>query len=106
PGRCAVGAAVEGAVDAQITADLDAGVGTRDEEEACAVKRADPDIFDCLGLDRKVGRLCPADGDQACRGAENECSRRSHLVKSPVLRFMQLHAAEVIQNSLLRMTRM
>ena len=60
PGRRAVGAAVEGDVRAQIAAELDAGVGARDEEEAGAVKRTDPYIFNCLGLDRKVGRLCPA----------------------------------------------
>jgi hypothetical protein len=58
PVRHAVDATVEGSVHAQITADLDAGVGARDEEEAFAVERADPYIFDRLGFDRKVGRLC------------------------------------------------
>ena len=78
PGRRAVGAAVERGVGAQIAADLDAGVGARNVEEAGAVKRTDPYIFDCLGLDRKVGRLCPAQGYQACRRAENECWRFNH----------------------------
>jgi len=67
PARCAVRAAVEGGVGAQITANLDAGVGARDKEEAGAVERTDPYIFDRLGLDRKVGRLCAAQGHQACR---------------------------------------
>ena len=60
PARCAVDFAIKGRVRTQITPDLDAGVGARDVEESGAVKRADPHIFDCLGLDRKVGRLCPA----------------------------------------------
>ena len=76
PCRLAVGAAVEGDVGAQIAAELDAGVGARDVEEAGAVKRADPHILDRLGLDRKVGRLCAAQGHQACCRAENKCSRR------------------------------
>jgi len=58
PGRGTVGAAVEGGVGAQIAANLDAGVGAGDVKEARAVKRADPDIFYRLGLDRKVGRFC------------------------------------------------
>jgi len=58
PGRSTVNAAVEGGVGAQIAADLDAGVGAGDEEEARAVKRANPDIFYRFGLDRKVGRFC------------------------------------------------
>jgi hypothetical protein len=52
-----VGAAIKGSVGAQIAADLDAGVGAGDVEEARAVKRADPDIFYRFGLDRKVGRF-------------------------------------------------
>ena len=58
PSRLPVDAAVEGGVGAQIAADLDAGVGAGDEEEARAVKRANPDIFYRFGLDRKVGRFC------------------------------------------------
>src|SRR4029453_19313289 len=50
PGRRAVGATVEGDVGTKITADLDAGVRARDEEEAGAVKRTDFNVFDCLGL--------------------------------------------------------
>jgi len=57
PGRDTVGAAIKGSVGAQIAADLDAGVGAGDVEEARAVKRADPDIFYRFGLDRKVGRF-------------------------------------------------
>ena len=60
-------AAVEGDVRTQITADLDAGIGARDIEEAGAVKRTDPHIFDCLGLDRKVGGGgCANDAKSGC----------------------------------------
>jgi hypothetical protein len=54
-----VGTAIERGIDAQITTKLDAGVGARDVEETGAVQRADPHIFDRLGLDRKIGRLPP-----------------------------------------------
>ena len=66
PGRLPVDAAVEGGVGAQIAADLDAGVGAGDEEEARAVKRANPDIFYRFGLDRKVGRfVCRRSGQSS-----------------------------------------
>ena len=79
PGRRAVVPAVERGVDAQITTQPDAGVGARDVEETRAIQGANPHIFDCLGLDRKVSRLCPAQGHQARCRAEDECSRRNHL---------------------------
>jgi len=103
PCRGAVRAAVERDVRAQIAADLDAGVGARDVEEAGAVERADPHIFDRLGLDRKVGRLCPTQGHQACRRAENECSRRNHrsLLSCDSCSCM---SRQVLQNSLSGMT--
>ena len=78
PGRLAVNAAVEGSVDAQIAAELDAGIGARNVEEAGAVQRADPYILDRLGLDGKVSGLCRADGEQACRRTENKLSRQLH----------------------------
>jgi hypothetical protein len=52
-----VDAAIEGGIDAQRAAELDAGVGARDIEEARGVKRSNPDVFHGLGLDRKVGRV-------------------------------------------------
>jgi len=65
-----VNAAVEGGVDPQIAPKLDTGVGPRNVEEARPIERADPHIFDGLGLERKVGRLGAADGGQARGRAE------------------------------------
>jgi hypothetical protein len=59
-GRSAVnGAAVERGADAQIAADLDAGIGARDLPESGTIQGADPYVFDRFGLDGKVGCLCP-----------------------------------------------
>src|SRR6186713_3523614 len=91
-------AAVDRGVHAQIAADLDAGICTRDIEEARTVKRAYPDIFNCLGLDRKVGRLSPAQGNQAYCRAENECPRRHHK-NFPVPRFEKYLVVTNIANS-------
>ncbi len=72
PCRLSVNAAIEGGVDTQITAKLDAGIGARDIEEASAVKRADPDVFDRLGLDGKIGGPCPANGDWSRRPSREQ----------------------------------
>src|SRR4051812_6227194 len=63
----AVDAAVERGVDAQITTQLDAGVGARDVEETRAIQGADPHVLDRLGLEGKTGRLSPANGNQTRR---------------------------------------
>jgi hypothetical protein len=52
-----VDAAIEGGVGAQITTNLDAGIGARNEPEACAIERTDFYVLDRLGLDRKIGCL-------------------------------------------------
>jgi hypothetical protein len=70
-------ATVEGGVDTQIAAELDAGVGAGDVEELRAVGGADLHVFDRFRLDRQVGRLCAADGQQACGRAEDEVAKRS-----------------------------
>jgi len=79
-----VDAAVEGGVDAQIAADLDAGIGAGDVLEAGSVERADPHILDGLCLDRKIGRLRPAHGEQARGGPKDEGSNRTHILISKV----------------------
>jgi hypothetical protein len=66
-----VDAAVERGIDAQITAQLDAGVGARNLEEAGAIKRTDPHIFDRFGLDGKISRLGSRDGEKRRRRAED-----------------------------------
>src|SRR6185369_14620982 len=66
------GAGVERGVDAQITTQLDAGVGARDVEETRAIQGADPDVLDRFGLDGKIGSLCSAQGDETRRRAENK----------------------------------
>jgi hypothetical protein len=78
PGWLAVNAAVEGDVGAYVTAELDAGVGTGDEEEAGAVKRADLHILDGFRLDRKIRRVCTAGGHQTCGGAKDQGSHCRH----------------------------
>src|SRR5213078_2542716 len=60
----AVDAAVERGVDAQITTQLDAGVGARDIEETRAIQGADPHVLDRFGLDGKIGRLSSTHGDK------------------------------------------
>src|SRR5262249_54560834 len=68
PGGRAVGAGrIEGDVGADVAADLDAGVGAGNVEEAGAIERADFDILYRFGLDRKVGCL-RATRDQQARG--------------------------------------
>ena len=49
---------------AQIAAELDAGIGARNVEETGAVGGADLDVFDRLGLERKIGGASPAGRDQ------------------------------------------
>ena len=79
PRRLAMGAAgVEGDVGAQITAELDAGVGAGNVEEAGTIQRADPDILDRPGFDRQVGGLRAADHCQTRRCPQKEMLRDSH----------------------------
>src|SRR5258708_11201132 len=49
--------AVERGVDAQITTDLDAGIGARDIEESGTIQGADPHVLDRFGLDGKISCL-------------------------------------------------
>ena len=77
--------AIEGDVGAQIAAELDAGIGARDVEEARAVKRANPYVLHRLGLNRKVGRLEAVYRQKAARRrgekrAFNETHKSSDLV--------------------------
>ena len=60
----AVDAAVERGVDAQITTQLDAGVGARNVEETGTIQGADPHVLDRFGLDGKISCLCPTHGDE------------------------------------------
>src|ERR1700716_4041869 len=76
-GRRPVGAAVESGVGAQITADLDAGIGARDKPEASAIERTDLYVFDRLGLDRKIRGLSSADSEKR-RRAKNDASGDHH----------------------------
>ncbi len=57
-------ASVEASLDAQITTQLDAGVGARDVVESGTIQGADPHVFDRFGLYGKIGRLCPTQSDQ------------------------------------------
>jgi hypothetical protein len=59
--------AVERGVDAQITTQLDAGVGARNVEETGTIQGADLHVLDRFGLDGKISRLCPAHGEQTRR---------------------------------------
>ena len=70
--------AIESGVGAQVAAEFDAGVGSRNVKEARAVKGANPDIFNGCGLDRKIGRLNPAYAKQGCRGGEKNLSSCDH----------------------------
>jgi len=56
-------------LSAHISAELEAGVGSRNVEEARSEGIADPHVFDRLD-GRKVGGLRPGAGGQDCRGAE------------------------------------
>jgi hypothetical protein len=92
PGRLTVGgAAIDGDVGAHVAAELDAGVGAGNVEEACAIERADLHIFDRLGLDRKVGGLCAADHGEAGRGCQDEAMKRPHempsAIQAPILAY-------------------
>ena len=60
-------AAVEGDIGAQITTQLDAGVGARNKEETGTIQRTDPHILDSFGLDRKISRVCPTHGEKTRR---------------------------------------
>src|SRR6185436_17264377 len=80
PRRLAVGTpAVEGGVGTHVAAEFHAGVGAGNEEEAGAVRRADPYIIDWLGFDRKVGRLCEARCHEADRRPDQKCANRLHM---------------------------
>jgi hypothetical protein len=67
PGRLIVDAAIERGVDAQITTQLDTGVGARDVEETSTIQGADPHVLDRFGLDGKIGSLCSAHSDKTRR---------------------------------------
>ena len=78
PGRRTVGTAIESDVGAQITTQLDAGVGTRNIEETGTIQRTDLHILNRFGLDWKIGRLRAADGQKSRRRAENEFFSHFH----------------------------
>ena len=63
----------ESDVGAQVAAEFDAGVSSRNVKEDRAVKGANPDIFNGFGLDRKIGRLNLAYSKQGCREAKIIC---------------------------------
>jgi len=67
PSRLIVRAAVERGVDAQITTQLDAGVGARDVEESGTIQGANLHVLDRLGLDGKIGCLRSTHGEQTRR---------------------------------------
>src|SRR5262249_52643661 len=52
-------------------------------EEPRAVETTDLHVFDRLGLDGKIGRLCSRHGDETRRGAEEQAFHHLH-VKPPV----------------------
>ena len=62
-----VGVGVGQHVDAQIAAQLDAGVGAGDVVEARPIEGADPHIFYRFRLQRKIGCLCPTHRDETRR---------------------------------------
>jgi len=82
--------AVERGVDAQITAELDAGVGARDVEESRTIQRADPHVFDRFGLYGKISRLCPSHGDETRRRAEDKALNHLHCLTSKLLLWQRL----------------
>src|SRR5260370_897627 len=67
PKRTVIDVAVERAINAQITTQLDAGVGARNIEETGTIQGADPHVLDRFGLDGKISCLCPAHGEQTRR---------------------------------------
>src|SRR4029434_2321778 len=79
PSRSTVGGAVERGVDANVTTQLDAGVGARDIEEPRTIQGADPDLLDSFGLDGKIGSLGSAQGDDTRSWAENKALDHSHV---------------------------
>src|SRR5439155_17094142 len=64
-----------------ITTDLQTDVRTRNVIEALAIERADPHVFDRLGLDGKIGSMRPGKRDKSCCGAEKKtlCYLHSNL---------------------------
>ena len=65
--RLAVVATIERNVGADITSQLDAGVGARNVVETGTIQGADPDVLDRFGLDGKIGSLRSANGDETRR---------------------------------------
>jgi hypothetical protein len=57
PRRTVIDAAVERGINAQITTQLDAGVGTRNIEETSTIQGGDPHVLDRFGLDGKITPL-------------------------------------------------
>jgi len=60
-------AGIETDFNAHVAAELDARVGARDVIETGTVQGADLHVLDRFGLDGKIGRLCPAHGEQSRR---------------------------------------
>src|SRR5260370_22342703 len=67
PRRLIVDAAVERGVDAQITTQLDAGIGARNVEESGTIQGTNLHVLDRAGLDGKIGRLRPTHSEQTRR---------------------------------------
>src|SRR6266404_4576151 len=63
---------------AHIPADLEAGIGARDIEESIAIETADLHVFDRLGLDGKIGSLCPRDRNETGCGTEEKAFHHLH----------------------------
>src|SRR5205814_9052838 len=62
-----------------IAAELDTGVAARDVVEPLAIECADLHVFDRLGLDGKIGSLCPSHRNETGCGAEEKTFRHLHL---------------------------
>src|SRR5215210_3700911 len=67
PGRTVIDVAVERGVDAQITAELDAGVGAWNVVETGTIQGTDLHVLDRFGLDGKISCLCPTHGEETRR---------------------------------------
>src|ERR1700682_556574 len=67
PRRCVVDSPVERGVNAQITTELEAGVGARNVEETGTIQGTDPHVLDRFGLDGKISCLCPTHGEKTRR---------------------------------------
>src|SRR6185312_11221005 len=65
-------------VNAQITTQLDAGVGARNVVESGTVQGANPHVLDRFGLQRKISSLCPSRGEHYRRGAEDKALNHLH----------------------------